>query len=174
MSSDNLTKIIDQIIKSQEEVQKLDGQTDVLSSEFPVPRFDIKVTKVTSQADFARIMDKVNDLAIQYIRDDIKTALDAAMAANIWGDGEDIIDTGELMDSLQITISGNKVTMDYGADYAALVHYGGYVAPYGNKSIDKVYIPGRPWVDAVMQGYSGIEPVDLVAAYSKAFQYVVG
>lgn len=174
MSSDNLSKIIDQLTKAKDEVEKLDGQTVELMYQTSLPKIEVKVTKRTSQADIARIIQEVNDLALQYIRDELKAALDAAMNSNIWGDGDDIIDTGELMNSLQVAISGNNITMDYGADYAAFVHYGGYITPYGNKSIEKVYIPGRPWVDAVMQGYGGIQPVDLTAIYYKAWQQVVG
>lgn len=175
MSSDNLVKVIREFEKLKSEADRLDGfQADIGTTEWPVPKFTIKITKVSPPSQVAKLMDDVNALAIQYIKDDIKAALDAAMQSNIWGDMGDIIDTGELMNSLQITISDSKLTMDYTADYAAFVHYGGYIAPYGNKSIEKVYIPGRPWVDAVMQGNGGIEPVNLVAAYERAFRKVVG
>lgn len=175
MGFDNFAKIISQLEQAKSEADKLDGYQDTFGAvEWPIPKFTIKVTKVSPPSQVAKLMDDVNALAIEYIKDDIKAALDAAMQSNIWGDGDDIIDTGELMNSLQITISGSKLTMDYSADYAAFVHYGGYIAPYGNDSIEKVYIPGRPWVDAVMQGNGAIEPVNLVAAYERAFQRVVG
>lgn len=172
MGSDNFASIIKQLEKIAKETGDLERE-EKFGGSFRLPAVQIKVTKRTSEADIARMMNKVNDLAIQYIREALESALNDAMQSNIW-EGEDIVDTGELMRSLQISIQDNTLTMDYTAEYASFVHYGGYLMPYGNRSIEKVYIPGRPWVDAVVQGYAGMQPIDFAELYGRAFREVVG
>lgn len=173
MGLNNFANIIRQLEKVAEEAGELE-QEEKFGGSFRLPAVQLKVTKRTSEADIVRMMKRVNELAIQYIREALESALDDAMRSNIWEGGSDIVDTGELMDSLQVTIQGDTLTMDYTADYASFVHYGGYVMPYGNRSIEKVYIPGRPWVDAVIQGYGGLQPVDFVEIYNRAFNEVIG
>ena len=113
--------------------------------------------------------------AIEYADDKAKAAvmaaLDYAVSAAVWGwrDGSrDIVDTGELRNSLSFIDSANGFGFYYDAPYAALVHYGGYVKPYGNPNIDAVYIPGRPWVDAVLFGGGPVQKVDLDSIYDDA------
>lgn len=101
----------------------------------------------------------------------IRAALDYAVAAAVWGwrDGtRDIVDTGALRNSLTFASTSNGLEFWYTAPYANLVHYGGYVRPYGNPKIDAVYIPGRPWVDAVMTGGGPVDPLNLDAIYDEA------
>jgi len=85
---------------------------------------------------------------------DLKVALDAALQASVWstpsGTG-DIYETGELLSSGSVTVGPNGVIVSYDAPYAALVHYGGYIHPYGNMSA-RVYLPPRPWLDSVVRG----------------------
>ena len=94
-------------------------------------------------------------------------ALNAAMAAPWgWSQGaRDIIDTGELRNSLQITISNGRVVINYDTPYAGLVHYGGYITPYGNASIEKVYLPGRPWVKSTLEGGGPVPQFDFQGYY---------
>lgn len=173
MGLDNLASIIRQLEQAAKDTGDLERE-EKFGGSFKLPAVQIKVTKRTSEAEIARMMNKVNDLAIQYIREALESALNDAMQSSIWDGGTDIIDTGELMNSLTVSIQGDTLTMDYTAEYASFVHYGGYLAPYGNKSIDKVYIPGRPWVDAVVQGYGGFQPIDFAELYGRAFREVIG
>ena len=77
------------------------------------------------------------------------------------GGARDIVDTGRLKNSLSVTVSGDEILIYYDAPYASVVHEGGYIRPYGNKKIDAVYLPGRPWVDAVLFGNGPVPSVDL-------------
>ena len=64
-----------------------------------------------------------------------------------WSDGaRDIVDTGELKDSGGAFATRDGIAVIYNSPYAGITHYGGYIYPYGNRSIEKVYIPGRPWI----------------------------
>lgn len=107
--------------------------------------------------------------ASQKIAVDLMIALDEAMRSNIWQttDGkEDIIDTGKLLESGSVTVTSNGLTIAYDEPYAALVHYGGYIVPYGN-STTRVYLPARPWVDSVLNGIGPIKEFDFEKYYRK-------
>jgi phage gpG-like protein len=173
MGRDNLNAIINQLTALAEEAGKSEGEKSFPTS-FSLGRFSASVVSKPSKQQIADIFRQVNERAIIYIKDALKKALDDAMQANIWEGGSDIVDTGELMNSLEITIEGDSVTMAYTSEYAAIVHYGGYIRPYGNESAEKVYIPGRPWLQAVIEGYGGIAPVDVTALYYKALGEVIG
>lgn len=110
------------------------------------------------------------------VRTELIAALDTAIGLSIWptdnGIG-DIIDSGELMRSLDVSIQESVINIEYTADYANLVHYGGYIAPYGNESVDKVYIPPRPWVDVVLRsGVPGSDAFDFQGIYRKVLREV--
>lgn len=120
-----------------------------------------------------------------YIKTDLSMALDEAMMSNNWswprqtkrangetaGTSRDIIDMGGLFGSQQIKerFLQTKVTFEiiYNKPYAAIIHYGGYIQPYGRKNAEAVYIPGRPWVESAIKGGNGINPVDLAPATEK-------
>jgi hypothetical protein len=103
--------------------------------------------------------------------------LPKAMQASSWGftgGSRDIIDTGQLMKSMNVTISGSSVQVSYDEPYAALVHYGGYIQPYGNRDAAPMYLPGRPWVQAVLTGGGPVESIDYESIYRDAFAQVFG
>jgi hypothetical protein len=107
------------------------------------------------------------DRASAKIAIDLKAALDEAMRSDIWpttGGGADIIASGELLESGRVIIGDSGVSVVYDAPYAALVHYGGYISPYGNASA-KVYLPARPWVEAVLLGGYGIPAFNFIKYY---------
>lgn len=66
---------------------------------------------------------------------------------------QNLVDTGNLKSSLTIDLRYNVIDITYDAPYADLLHYGGYIRPYGNPNAKKVYIPGRPWVENVLNAY---------------------
>lgn len=70
-----------------------------------------------------------------------------------------IVDSGELKQSGTFSLSKNRASWKWTADYAAAVHDGARIQPWGNKSAGAVTLPGRPWTDAVLIGgvgnYSG-------------------
>jgi phage gpG-like protein len=128
----------------------------------------------------ADIMQAITDgiaYANEVAAEALENALNIAMQSSSWGwrDGSrDIVDTGELMRSLEIIKGQDGLSVSYSSPYAELVHYGGYIVPYGNDSISKVYIPGRPWMDAVLEGGGPVPSVDLSAIYEEAIDTRIG
>lgn len=109
------------------------------------------------------------DRASARVAVDLKRALDEAIRSPIWSTttGQaDIYETGELLQSGTVTVSQSGVTIAYSAPYAALVHYGGYINPYG-KTTEKVYLPPRPWVQSVLDGGAGIPAFDFARYYEE-------
>lgn len=103
------------------------------------------------------------------IKADMEIALRAAMLANAWktpSGQADIYDTGELLSSGTVTVDSDGITISYDAPYAALVHYGGYINPYGNQSA-RVYLPPRPWVESVLNGGGPVPQFDIASYYEQ-------
>jgi phage gpG-like protein len=112
--------------------------------------------------------------AAERIAVDLKAALSDAMRSSVWstpsGSG-DIVDTGELLASGTVTVNKDGVTIAYDAPYAALVHFGGYINPFGNTRV-RVYLPPRPWVESVLFGGGPVEEFDFSRYYQEEFQKV--
>lgn len=126
------------------------------------------------EVSFDGLDDQIRKIAVAKLRAALpKTepalarALDAAMASSSWnwtGGNRDIIDTGALKNSLQIEYRGMRAIVSYTAPYAAIIHEGGYIRPYGNEAAEPVYLPGRPWVDSVLVGGGPVPQFDWEAA----------
>jgi len=120
---------------------------------------------------------KVNDMALSIISQELPDALNAAMRSDVWGrsrDGDsDIIDTGELSRSLNISMTNNGLTISYDSPYAGIIHYGGYIVPYGNDSLEKVYISPKPWLESVAFGNGPIPGYDFRDAYLRAIDIIL-
>jgi phage gpG-like protein len=104
---------------------------------------------------------------------ELKEALDEALRSNVWqwSDGiRDIYETGELLESGKVVITDQTITVIYDKPYAALVHYGGYITPYGNMSAEKVYLPARPWISAVLYGGGPVPRFDFERYYREAIE----
>ena len=77
------------------------------------------------------------------------------------GTTRNIIDTGALKSSLTTRVESSgylqrTIVIAYDTPYASLVHYGGVIKyPYGNKKAASAVIPGRPWVEAILEGTYG-------------------
>jgi phage gpG-like protein len=109
--------------------------------------------------------------SIPDIMNRLRAALDNALEAAVWQTSKgaaDIVDTGALKRSLTMTSTPDGIEISYRAPYASLVHYGGYVLPYGNTNADKVYIPPRPWLQSVMQGGGPVVQFNLEAVLREA------
>jgi phage gpG-like protein len=125
--------------------------------------------EVTSKSniDLAQRLQNATNRASQRIVADLKDALSSALRSGVWptlGGTADIYDTGELLASGSVTFSDDSITVAYDAPYAALVHYGGYINPYGNTA-SKVYLPPRPWVDSVLRGGGPVSQFDFQSYY---------
>lgn len=127
------------------------------------PGADLLVTAEKGVAEANRI-----------IADMLAIALDEAMESVVWmwsdGASRDIIDTGALKKSRTITVEGPRIMISYNLPYAALVHYGGYVLPYGNRNAQRVYLPGRPWVQSVVLGGGPIPRLNFEEIYEQAIE----
>lgn len=105
---------------------------------------------------------------------ELKEELDKAMLSKTWPTlrgTDDIYDTGKLLESGRVIIDNDGITITYDAPYAALVHYGGYIAPYGRTDVPRIYLPPRPWVETVM-GEEGM--ANLAKRYKKAIDKQLG
>ncbi len=85
------------------------------------------------------------------------------------GSPRDIIDSGNLKGSLDVEINKADMTAVYTwtADYAAAVHEGAQIHPWGDPTNKKVQLPARPWTSAVLQGTNGVEKYDYLSYFKK-------
>lgn len=146
----------------------------------PAPKVTVK--KSDDPKYYAKVKQALNRGMIKasgYIKTELSMALDRAMTEVSWpwprqtqrasgelaGTSRDIVDTGRLYESQQINekFLKTKTTFEivYNTPYAALVHYGGYVQPYGNPNAATVSIPGRPWIESAINGGNGMDPLDV-------------
>jgi len=131
--------------------------------------FSIKKDEVTPLLDrLPKIMKAAHKESVKALAGLLEEALNNAMESSVWdwgSDNRDIIDTGKLKDSLKIYVdSDDDIHIMYGEDYAAIVHYGGYFNPFGNKEV-KQYYPGRPWVSSVLEGGGPVPQFDFEGEY---------
>lgn len=150
-------------------LDKVDGRKLTISGAIGAPAFKARVDKVDTKAAIGQIQD-VHRKTLQLSASRLEVLLDSAMASGIWGELGDIIDSGDLRDSLSVIIEGDDIGVSYDSPYANLIHYGGYIAPYGNTNIDKVYIPGRPWVESVFFGNGPVESINVPAIFEEAIR----
>ena len=87
------------------------------------------------------------------------------------GTPRSITDSGQLAASLDVDLdaAGLKAEFTWDVDYAAAVHEGAYISPWGNKKAQKVYLPARPWTEAVIHGTHGVQRYDYLDRFSKYF-----
>lgn len=118
----------------------------------------------------SRLMTRIiSDLSSQVSGDEFSKILDEvlkeAISSSIWrtrNGVNDIVSSGDLRDSSKITNTGNNLRISYDVPYANLIHYGGYIVPYGNTNAGRIYIPPRPWVATVLGGrFNGFDPEDV-------------
>lgn len=72
-----------------------------------------------------------------------------------------IIDEGNLRQSGAMNMTGQfEATFTWSANYAAAVHLGARIYPWGNRKARRVLLPARPWTSAVLGTVlvPGIEP----------------
>lgn len=108
---------------------------------------------------------------LMIIANDLSAALDEAMESSVWtwnDETRDIIDTGALRDSARVVVDGDNIEISYSEDYAAIVHFGGYVTSGFNPDI-QIYYPARPWVEAVLLGGYPVEQFDFGAEFTEVF-----
>lgn len=152
---------------------------DILPNRIPSPTVSASASlrglltlkyKPSNERELMRRLERGIADANKAIVNDLRTALADAMSSSNWpradGSRSDIIDTGELLSSGRVTATRDGITITYDAPYAALVHFGGYINPYGDSS-RRVYLPPRPWVDAVLRGGYGVNAFDFTSYYER-------
>ena len=138
-----------------------------------MPKVEVKDNSPAMKKRVSKALSKGTQKASAYVEKNLKIALDKAMASMwTWTEGSrDIIDTGKLKNSLKLTTVFNQTKVNwqiqYRTPYAAFVHYGGVIKPYGNKNARDVLIPARPWVQAVMEGSYGQEKFDIKTPFDE-------
>lgn len=107
-----------------------------------------RINSKVSISKGSRISRISNDLrgSPEGLTDIIRAALREAISSY------QLIDTGRLINSGEVIFNGSQIEIRYDVPYANLIHYGGYIVPYGNRSARPVYIAPRPWVSDVLDG----------------------
>jgi phage gpG-like protein len=170
--SASIQKVEQEILKRLQDAERaIEGLSQTWTGSGIPGEIDISLSNPEAARQAAVALEEAIGYANEQAEIAVRNALDYAVSSAVWGwrDGtRDIVDTGKLRDSLAFSSSGDGFEFWYNSPYAAFVHYGGYVRPYGNTKVDAVYIPGRPWVDAVMLGNGPVDAVDLDRIYDDA------
>ncbi|MFZ9326851.1 MAG: hypothetical protein ACO24H_05260 [Polynucleobacter sp.] len=158
-----------QFITTKELFGDLQGNKVEINATFNLNGF-IKFKSNFPKEQLATKFEGAINRASQRVAVDLKRALDDALRSNAWGgvnpQDNDIYDSGRLLESGSVNVTANGIIVAYTAPYARLIHYGGYFKPYGNQSA-KVYLPPRPWVDAVLKGGGPVPQFNLIKYYQE-------
>lgn len=154
-----------------------------------------KPGRVRVKLDFAGKAQRAAVIATRMIAPEMNAAFQDAMGSPVWewpretirrgtldssgkrGPGyrvtspRNIVDQGRLRQSNEYVISGTLVLFKWTEPYAAAVHYGAEIYPWGDKSKAKVKLPARQWTDAVLGRIlvAGIEPFPTALQWKSAF-----
>lgn len=71
------------------------------------------------------------------------------------GSPRSIVDSGDLKASHTFTINGLSAEYVWTTEYAAAVHDGARIHPWGDPKNGTVELPARPWTTAVLKGGTG-------------------
>ena len=168
--------VIKQLLRA---VNKLEENEGSIKGNFRIKSSsDFTVLKTLTQK-FPEAANEAHYSTLKNLAIEIEAALTAAMNQKVYdwayGDG-DIVQTGKLRDSVDVTATQESIIVSYSAtssgdgfDYAAIVYYGGYIHPYGNPNVT-IYMPGRPWIKHVLTGGGPVPKFPLTERYLYFFQ----
>lgn len=161
--------IEDTVNKIKLNIKKLGDQKIKISVPGVKVDFEIEKDEVTNLLKkLPSIMQEAHSAAVRQMVDLLEIALNESIESPVWnwnGDNRDIVDSGDLRDSLSVYAdSDDNIIISYGEEYAAIVHYGGYFNPYGNVNV-KLYYPGRPWVSSVLEGNGPVPQFEFQSTY---------
>lgn len=126
--------------------------------EIQMPKVEGKAETKKMQLAINKALSKGAQKGATYVQKSLKTTLDDSITR------VGAVDTGKLKNSLEIRakFSQTKVgfSIIYKTPYAAFVHYGGVMQPYGNPAAASVTIPGRPWISKGLEGFNIKAPFD--------------
>ena len=168
------TAKIDGLIKALNRTKKLENKKFKSKITLTIDLENSKDIELLREM-FPGALERAHLKTLELIRDDLEIALGLAMESKTWqwdyGDG-DIVDTGALRDSADVRVTKDGFSIAYGEQYAGIVYYGGYINPYGNPNV-QIYMPGRPWVSAVLNGGNGIEKFDFDTLYKSHIESIL-
>jgi hypothetical protein len=147
---------------------KIPASTKISKSFSSAGLLDLELTSFPASEILSRLQGAI-DRANQRLVVDLKAALSQALRSKVWATpsgNDDIFDSGKLLSSGKVTANQDGITIAYDAPYAALVHFGGYINPYGNASA-RVYLPPRPWVESVLNGGGPVPQFDIASYYEQ-------
>lgn len=161
----NLSNQINGVFKKLiTDAENLDGLRFESSGQVIGPNFSIEILSPPDTGPIMGLLEEAHERGVAAVAEGLKDHLKAQIIA------VGAVETGALMNSGSVAFHSDSINIDYSiSPYAALIHYGGYIAPYGNVNIEKVYIPGRPWLEASL----GISPGPL-GAFNWKEAYTVG
>jgi hypothetical protein len=164
-----LKKNQDDLIK---EAEKLGG---VYKGTFKMSLKDIDISALSDLIEqMPDAAAKAHKMTMEIICNDLHAALDEAIEATVWewsdGKTRDIFDTGQLLESgsVEFDPSAGNIIIRYGANYAAIVHFGGIVRSPWQPGAE-IYYPARPWIEAVLTGNGPVPRFDFSKAYEENF-----
>ena len=138
-----------------------------------MPKVEGKTDTPKMRAAVNKALSKGAQKGATFVEQSLREALDTSISSLWhWPTGSrDIIDTGKLKSSLKIITKFGQTQVSfqvqYSTPYAAFVHYGGVIKPYGNMNAADVLIPARPWVQAVFEGTHGQQKFDIRTPFDR-------
>ena len=143
-------------------------------------KMTIQMPKVKGKTDTPKMKAAVNKALSRgaqkgatFVEQSLRQALDTSISS-LWDwptGSRDIVDTGKLKGSLKIITKFGQTQVSfqvqYNTPYAAFVHYGGVMKPYGNMNAADVLVPARPWVQAVFEGSYGQPKFDMRTPFDR-------
>lgn len=94
------------------------------------------------------------------------------------GTTRDINDSGDLGQSMVFDLDLSNLSAEWvwTAEYAAAVHDGAWIHPWGDRTKAKVQLPARPWTTAVLQGGTAgsVEVYDFAGEIAKRIPLFYG
>lgn len=92
---------------------------------------------------------------------------------SVVGSPRSIVDSGDLKQSRDFNLdrAALTATWSWNVDYAAAVHEGAYISPFGNLN-KTVQLPARPWTTAVLQGGTSATGIEVYPTAERLKAYI--
>ena len=161
-------KVLKGLMKATKDLEEVGG---TIQTKIGIRSSALFTNLVSITKKFPEAAKTAHAYTVNVIAEELELALGLAMEEKVWqwdyGDG-DIVQFGNLRDSLVIEATEEEISIAYMEEYAAIVHFGGYIHLYGNIHT-KVYMPARPWIKSVLIGGGPVDKFDFTGIYQKTF-----
>ena len=157
--------------------EAMDGANNTASARIKIDVDTAVIQGILKQVEkFPYEARKAFKSTLEIIANDLMATLDENMEAKAWdwkGDKRDIVETGDLKESGRVYLEGDDIVISYSQEYAAIVHFGGYIKSGFNPDI-QIYYPARPWVEATLLGNGPVPGFDFNTALEENFLEFLG